>query len=162
MYQRTIYWVIDLWAGKFFKERKKSFLFLIFLLLGIVVVQTFVFSRVHQVNLLLVLFALPSGLLFGVAIIGLEYLLASVRVWIFCRVDRILASFLLFFSHVIGYIVLSSLLISYPLGRVMVGMWGVAGPAGEYGLFTANIILILAIISWVRNLLNVSTAGKMT
>lgn len=120
--------------------------------MGIVAVQTFVFALLHHTGQSLALFSLLPGLFLGVAILILEYLLALLKGWMSERLDRIVAGFLLFFTHVIGYISLFSLLVSYPVGIFMEIAWGVTALGEEYGLFSVNFALVLSILSWIRNL----------
>jgi hypothetical protein len=63
----------------------------------------------------------------------------------------LLTAFLLFFLHVIGYLALSSLLVTYPLGFAMQEFWEMRSLAGEYSLFAVNFFIVLAIVSWYRN-----------
>jgi len=58
---------------------------------------------------------------------------------------------LLFFVHIIGYLALSSIIVSYPLGYVMEKSWSMSGMAGEYSLFSVNFFIVLALLSWLRN-----------
>ncbi len=70
----------------------------------------------------------------------------------FPQMGKLLTAFLLFFAHTIGYLALSSILVSYPLGYVMENFWDLPGMAGQYSLFSVNFFIILAIVSWLRNM----------
>ena len=120
--------------------------------MGIVATQTFVFALLHHTSQTLVLFSLLPGLFLGVAVLILEYLLALLKGWMSERLDRIVAGFLMFFPHVIGYILFFSLLVSYPVGIFMETAWGVTALGEEYGLFSVNFALVFSILSWIYNL----------
>jgi hypothetical protein len=78
--------------------------------------------------------------------------LARLKEYMFHPMGKLLTAFLLFFAHIIGYLALSSLLVSYPLGFVMEKVWELPGMAGRYSLFSVNIFIVLAILSWLRNM----------
>jgi hypothetical protein len=70
----------------------------------------------------------------------------------FFHVGKLLTAFLLFFAHTIGYLALSSIIVSYPLGYVIDKFSNMSGMAGQYSLFSVNFFIILAILSWLRNM----------
>jgi len=122
-----------------------------FTCLGITACLSFVFSYVHESGFQLVLWTLLPGALLGIALLVLERTLSRLKIWMHSGMGGFLTAFLLFFLHVIGYLALSSLLITYPMGFVMEGIWGIKGLAREYSLFSVNFFIVLAMISWYRN-----------
>jgi hypothetical protein len=78
--------------------------------------------------------------------------LARLKEYMFYNMGKLLTAFLLFFAHTIGYLALSSLLVSYPLGYIMEKVWALPGMAGQYSLFSVNLFIVLAILSWLRNM----------
>lgn len=120
---------------------------------GAVAVLTAFFSYFHGLGPLLVMLSLFPGLLLGMALLGVERLLVLVKGMLFVRLERLLTCFLLFFIHLLGYMLLSSLLVSYPLGWLLGRIWGqeTTSLAVEYGLFSANVFMLAAIASWLHN-----------
>jgi len=110
------------------------------------------FSYFHKVDISLVLWALIPGALLGSALLVMERTFGWLKVHMFPQMGKLLTAFLLFFAHTIGYLTLSSLIVSYPLGYVMEKSWGMSGMAGKYSLFSVNFFIVLAVLSWLRNL----------
>ena len=110
------------------------------------------FSYFHDVEFPLVFWTLLPGALLGYFILVMERTLGLVKGYMFVQMGKLLTAFLLFFAHTIGYLALSSIIVSYPLGYVMEKFWGMPGMAMEYSLFSVNFFIILAIISWLRNM----------
>lgn len=122
-----------------------------FVCLCIATCLSFIFSYIHESGYQLVLWTLLPGALLGVALLVLERSLSRLKVWLQPGMGRLLTAFILFFLHVIGYLALSSLLITYPMGFVMEGVQAMKGMAREYSLFSVNFFIVLAILSWYRN-----------
>jgi len=110
------------------------------------------FSYIHGVKFTLVFWALLPGALLGYGLLVMERTLARLKRFMFSQMGKLLTAFLLFFVHIIGYLTLSSIFVGYPLGYVMERSWGMAGMAGEYSLFSVNFFIILAFLSWLRNM----------
>lgn len=89
------------------------------------------------------------GVLFGVAIAGFDRLASWLRTFLALRCSRAICGFLLFFAYVLGYLVLFSLIVTYPVGILIERGSGSAATAMAYGLFTINIILVFAILGWL-------------
>lgn len=123
----------------------------VFLYFCVVTVQTFIFTLMHKTNYLLIPLSVLPGILLGSAIWWLERFLVMLRQELRGSLSVFLLSFLLFFAHLIGYLLLSALLVSYPLGWLLERIWLETGTARGYGLFAANIMLVLAIISWLKS-----------
>jgi hypothetical protein len=109
------------------------------------------FSYFHEVDYSLVLWTLLPGALLGYIFLVVERTLGRLKEHMFPQMGKLLTAFLLFFAHTIGYLDLSSLVVSYPLGYVMEKFSGMSGLAGSYSLFSVNFFIILAILSWLRN-----------
>ena len=110
------------------------------------------FSYFHEVDYSLALWTLLPGALLGYVFLVMERSLGLLKEYMFPRMGKLLTAFLLFFTHTIGYLALSSLIVSYPLGYVMEKFSGMAGMVASYSLFSVNFFIILAILSWLRNM----------
>jgi hypothetical protein len=120
--------------------------------LSVAAAISLVFSYLHDMTYSLVLWTLPPGAFLGYGLLVMERLLSELKIYMFSAMGKLLTAFLLFFAHVIGYLALSSLIVIYPLGYVMVRFWGMPGMAGQYSLFSVNFFIVLAILSWLRNM----------
>ena len=113
---------------------------------------TILFSYLYNLHFSLFFWAVLPGALLGSVLLVMERGLARLKEYMFYHMGKLLTAFLLFFAHTIGYLALSSLLVSYPLGYVMEKLWAMPGMAGEYSLFSVNFFIVLAILSWLRNM----------
>lgn len=111
----------------------------------------FAFSR--QLPLIMALWAIPLGLFFGLVVGGCERLLALVRDCPGRGVRGIPAAFLFFFAYVIAYVLLFSLLVGYPLGRLLAAYDTSEVLKIDYALFSTHFVLALAGVSWLLNLI---------
>ena len=109
------------------------------------------FAYFHEVDFSLVLWTLLPGGILGYVLLVMERTLGWMKEYMFPGMGKLLTAFLLFFVHTIGYLALSSMLVSYPLGYMMERIWGMPGMAREYSLFFVNFFIVLAIFSWLRN-----------
>lgn len=100
--------------------------------------------------LLISLAALPLGGFFGLALLVYNRRLAPFARYLHRTIPGSAAAFLLLFSHIIGYVLLFSGLVSYPLG--LIAGQGVAEPtmALEFRLYSINFVLTLALLSWLE------------
>jgi len=110
------------------------------------------FSYFHSVDYRLVLWTLLPGAVLGSVLLVMERMLVRMKEYLLPQIGKTLTAFLLFFIHSIGYLALSSIMVSYPLGYVMEMFWSLPGMAGQYSLFSVNFFIILAILSWLRNM----------
>jgi hypothetical protein len=110
------------------------------------------FVYFHGSDFSLVLLTLLPGGLLGYFFLVMERWLVQIKEYMFFEMGKLLTAFLLFFVHIICYISLSSLIFSYPLGRIMEKYWGIPGLAAEYSLFSVNFFIVLAVLSWLRNI----------
>ena len=122
-----------------------------FLYMCITACLSLVFSYIHELGGQLVLWSLLPGAVLGITLLVLERSLSSLKIFMSPGMGSLLTAFLLFFLHIIGYIALSSLLITYPLGFVIQDFREINGLASNYSLFTVNFFMVLAIVSWFRN-----------
>lgn len=106
------------------------------------------FSYFHDGDYSVVLWTLLPGALLGYILLVLERLFGLLKEYMFLQMGKLLTAFLLFFVHTIGYLSLSSIIVSYPLSYIMENSWGLAG---EYSLFSANFFIVLGLLSWLRN-----------
>lgn len=125
---------------------------------GMVAGLTGFFSFSHGLGSLLVVLSLPPGFLLGMVLLGLERLLVPVKGWLLIRLGKLPACFLLFFIHLLGYMLLSSLLLSYPLGLLLALFGGAEADtlAVGYGLYCANVFMLAAFVSWLHNVRSLS------
>jgi hypothetical protein len=117
----------------------------------IIAVISALFSYSHQTEYFLILWTLLPSALLGFVLLIWERLLGHLKNHMFFQMGKLLTAFLLFFIHAIGYLALSSIVVSYPVGYFMEGTMGMAGMAGDYSLFFANFFIVLALLSWLRN-----------
>ena len=110
------------------------------------------FSYFHKVGIHLILWTLPPGALLGFVLLFTERILGRLKEYTLPRMGNLLTAFLLFFAHAIAYLALPSMIISYPLGYIMEESWSIPGMAGQYSLFSVNFFILLAIMSWLRNM----------
>ena len=109
------------------------------------------FSYLHGTEYFLVFWTLLPGALLGFVLLVLERVLSQLKNYLFFQMGKFLTAFLLFFIHTIGYLALSSVVVSYPIGYLMAKTKGMTGMAGEYSLFLVNFFIVLALLSWLRN-----------
>ena len=114
-------------------------------------VITLLFSYLHEAEYSLVLWILLPGALLGFVLLVMERLLGQLKKQMFPQMGKLLTAFLLFFIHTIGYLALSSIVVSYPIGYFMEKTNGMAGMSGDYSLFLVNFFIVLALLSWLRN-----------
>ena len=105
----------------------------------------------HETEYFLVFWTLLPGALLGFVLLVLERLLGHLKKNMLPQMEKLLTAFLLFFIHTIGYLALSSIVVSYPIGYLMEKTEGMTGMAGEYSLFLVNFFIVLSLLSWLRN-----------
>ena len=125
----------------------------VMVLTSVVITSTisFLFSFLHKAEYFIIFWTLLPGALLGFVLLVLERLLVHLKNYMFPQMGKLLTAFLLFFIHIIGYLALSSIIMSYPIGYLMEKTIGMTGMAGEYNLFSVNFFIVLAILSWLRN-----------
>ena len=114
-------------------------------------VITLLFSYLHGSKYFLVLWTLLPGGLLGLVLLVLERFLSQLKNYMFPQMGKLLTAFLLFFIHTIGYLAFSSIVLNYPIGYFMEKTSELAGIAGEFSMFSVNFFIVLALLSWLRN-----------
>jgi len=109
------------------------------------------FSYFHEVDSFLVLWTLLPGALLGYVLLVAERALGRLKENMFFHVGKLLTAFLLFFIHTIGYLAFSSIVLNYPIGYFMEKTSELSGIAGEFSMFSVNFFIVLALLSWLRN-----------
>jgi len=109
------------------------------------------FSYLHETKYFFIFWTLLSGALLGFVLLIFERSLVELKTRLFTQMGKLLTAFLLFFIHTIGYLALSSIVVSYPVGYLMEETMGMTGMAGEYSLFSVNFFIVLGLLSWLRN-----------
>lgn len=118
--------------------------------LFLVCCQALLFSINKQSSLLLLLLVLLPGITLGVLWHLWERPENLFRGWVNQRLSTAQAGFMLFFFYLIFYLVLISSVVSYPVGWLIEQLWGAVDLSREYMLYSANLVFILAAISWGR------------
>ena len=138
----------------FFKADKTAF----FLLLGPCLFLSQTFLLVHRAghHLILPLFcSLIFCLFFCAASLFVEHWLDRLAKIFRLRFNRILSLFLLFFILLVGYLLLTSSLISAPMTLVLSACSFPPESVNLFSLQNSNCALALALVSWLRRLLPV-------
>ena len=118
----------------------------------IAVTVSLLFSFMYETDYFLIFWALLPGALLGFILLVTERSLTQLKSYMLPRMGKLLTAFLLFFVHIICYLALSSIIVSYPVGYVMEKSWAMPGIGSEYSLFSGNFFIILALLSWLRNM----------
>jgi len=114
-------------------------------------VISLLFVYLHHTESFFIFWALLPGAFLGFVLLVLERTLVQLKNYMFPQMGKLLTAFLLFFIHTIGYLAISSIVVSYPIGYLMAKTEGMTGMAGEYSLFSVNFFIVLALFSWWRN-----------
>jgi hypothetical protein len=114
------------------------------------------FSLVHKTDYSLIFWVLLPGGLLGFVMLVTERSLTKLKIYLLPRMGKLLTAFLMFFTHIICYLALSSIIVSYPLGYIMERILGLNGMGSQYSLFSGNFFILLALLSWLRNVRNSS------
>ncbi|MFZ5763658.1 MAG: hypothetical protein ACOY8P_12110 [Thermodesulfobacteriota bacterium] len=115
----------------------------------LVFLLTVFFVHGRQLSYRYLAWATPLGMLFGLTIVGFDHLALSLRTFLSSRCNRAICGFVLFFAYVLGYLVLFSLIVTYPVGRLIEQGTELESLAMEYGLHTTNVILFFAVLGWL-------------
>jgi hypothetical protein len=118
---------------------------------SITVMLSLFFSLMNKTEYSLVFWALLPGAMLGFVLLVAERLLTQLKSSMLPRMGKLLTAFLLFFAHIICYLALSSIMVSYPLGYIMEKTWSKPGMGSEYSLFSGTFFIVLALLSWLRN-----------
>jgi hypothetical protein len=118
---------------------------------GITSTITLLFSYSYATENFLVFWALLPGALLGFVLLVFERSLRQLKNYLFHQMGKFFTAFLLFFSHTIGYLTFSSIVVNYPIGYFMATTGEMSGLAGVYSLFSVNFFIALGLVSWLRN-----------
>ena len=120
------------------------------LLICLIFGQTLYFSYAYQSSYLVVAGSLPLAIFFCFVIAGYD----SVVMWLGSilspNISRVHVLFLLFFVYVIGYLLLFSLVVSWPLGYIVEQRSGSYELARFYKNYSVNGIVAFAIVNWLK------------
>lgn len=105
---------------------------------------------------------IPFGMISGLALYGFDQSVNRLDRFLSGYIRKFLAGFVLFFAYLIGYILIFSLVNSYPLEWLIENVSGSKELAEQYGMYSINFIIFFSIISWFDWLLNqiVNQPGK--
>jgi len=113
---------------------------------------TLLFSYFYKTSGLLAVWTLLPGAMLGLGLLVLERSLGALKNFMLPKMDKFLTAFILFFIHALGYMSLSSIVLNYPIGRLMERSGQFSGMAGNYSLFSVNFFIVLGLLSWLRNI----------
>jgi hypothetical protein len=116
----------------------------------LVAVQTVFFVYFKELDYKLVAYSLVPGVLLGISLRIFEWSVSLFKGLTTYFMGRLLAGFVLFFVYLIGYILLFSFVVANPLGAVIQQMSGSVELSRDYGLYSVNSIIVLAILSWIN------------
>ena len=116
----------------------------------LVACQTFFFVYFNEIKYQLVVYSLFPGILLGVSVYLFEWAVTLLKTVTTYIMGRLLAGFVLFFVYLIGYIYLFSFVVASPLGRIIQETFGSEALSRDYGLYSVNSIIILAVLSWFK------------
>ncbi len=89
-----------------------------------------------------------AGILLGLASIFFERFVACIANRITGRLGKALSAFFFFFLYLVGYTIVFSLLVSYPLGSFLEYQGAQEVLLRGYSLYSMNWILFLSTINW--------------
>lgn len=115
----------------------------------LIMILSLYFAQSRGISYLLVPCAILPGFCLSLALAGFERLLLAARCRFEGEMPGVQAGFLLFFGHLIGNILFSSLFLSMPLCWAMEHLLGQSHLCKEFALFTVNYSFILALASWL-------------
>lgn len=138
--------------GNPLKVDRYSLSVMVFLYVIITVIISLFFSRVNSTDYFILIWTLLPGAILGVVLLVTERLLTQIKSYLHPRMGKLLTAFLLFFVHIICYLALSSIIVSYPIGYIMEKIGGLPGMASRYSLFSGNFFIVIALFSWLRNM----------
>ena len=116
----------------------------------LVAVQTAFFVYFKELNFKLVAYSLVLGMLLGISLRIFEWSISLLKGLTTYFMGRLLAGFVLFFVYLIGYILLFSFVVANPLGTVIQQTTGSVELSRDYGLYSVNSIIVLAVLSWIN------------
>lgn len=128
---------------------------LAFLYLILVTLHTGYFVHRHGGDLWVVGVSAPLGFLLGMLLHYFGLGVSLVRARVVAVMSPLLTGFLLFFLFLIGYILVFSVVVSFPVEWCIHFRTDSPQLAQQYVLFSMDMVVALAILSWLRWLLRV-------
>lgn len=116
----------------------------------LVAAQTLFFVYYKNIGYQLVVYSLLPGLLLGITLRIFDWLVSLLQSFTTYFMGRLLSGFVLFFVYLIGYIYLFSFVVANPLGEIIQETIGSVELSRDYGLYSINSIIVLAILSWLK------------
>ncbi len=116
----------------------------------LVAVQTLLFVYFKELPYKIVAYSLLPGLLLGLSIRFFEWSVSLLKGLTTYFMGRLLAGFVLFFVYLIVYILLFSFIVASPLGAIIEQTSGSVAISRDYGLYSVNSIIVLAVLSWIN------------
>jgi len=117
---------------------------------ALIALQTALFVYFKKTTPLLIFYAILPGMLLGVSVRVFEWFVSLLRGLISYLLGRLLASFVLFFLYLIGYILLFYGVVAYPLDHIIQQKIGSIELSRDYGLYSVNSIMLIAVFSWLQ------------
>ena len=128
---------------------------LAFFYLLLVTIHTGYFVYLYGGGFFTVLVSAAPGFSLGLLLYFFGQFVSLVRERFLASMRPLLAGFLLFFLFLVGYIVAFSVVVSLPVEWWIDFHGGTAHLARQYVLYSMNLIIVMAILSWLRWLLPV-------
>ena len=116
----------------------------------LVALQTLLFVYYKNIGYQLVAYSLIPGVLLGLTLRVFEWFVSLLQGFTTYFMGRLLSGFVLFFVYLIGYIYLFSFIVANPLGNIIQETLGSLELSRDYGLYSVNSIIILAVLSWLK------------
>lgn len=116
----------------------------------LVATQTVFFVYFKELDYKLVAYSLIPGMLLGISLRIFEWVVSLLKGLATYFMGRLLAGFVLFFVYLIGYILLFSFVVANPLGTFIQQTTGSVELSRDYGLYSVNSIIVLAVLSWIN------------
>ena len=120
-----------------------------FVYLCLVTVQTSSFIYLHGLNYWLIVTAIPLGIVFGIVLYALHQYVIQIRNFFYAKAGKVLAGFVLFFIYLLSYILIFSVVVSYPVGWLFELISEQSGVSRDFELYSINFIIIFSIMSWL-------------
>ncbi len=121
----------------------------------LVTIHTGLFVYWYGGGIWAVVISAPAGFVLGWLLYFFGRGVTLVRERLLAVMQPLLAGFLLFFIFLVGYILVFSVVVSLPVEWSIMLHTGSSQLARQYVLYAINLILVMAILSWLRWLLQV-------
>lgn len=118
-------------------------------------IHTGLFVYQHGDGFWAIVVSVPAGFLFGLLLHFFGRGISRIRERMLAVMGPILAGFLLLFLFLLGYILIFSVVVSLPVEWCINVQTGSVQLARQYVLYSMNLVIVLAILSWLRWLVHV-------